>query len=85
MSFLLESTFWIALLAAGIRIATPLLFASLGETVGERAGLLNAGVEGMMILGAILGFYGVYVSGEPLVGFATGVAAGAVDRFDVRA
>ena len=77
MTFLLESTFWISLLAAGIRIATPLLFASLGETVGERAGLLNPGVEGMMILGAIFGFYGVYVSGDPLIGFATGIAAGA--------
>jgi general nucleoside transport system permease protein len=78
MSFFLESTFWIALLAAAIRIGTPLLLASLGETVGERAGLLNAGVEGMMILGAISGFYGVYVSGEPLIGFSSGIAAGAL-------
>ena len=78
MTFLLETTFWISLLAAGIRIATPLLFASLGETVGERAGLLNAGVEGMMILGSIFGFFGAYESGHPVVGLLTGTAAGVV-------
>lgn len=78
MTFLLETTFWVSLLAAGIRIATPLLFASLGETVGERAGLLNAGVEGMMILGSIFGFYGAYESGQPLIGLASGLAAGVV-------
>jgi len=78
MTFLLETTFWVSLLAAGIRIATPLLFASLGETVGERAGLLNAGVEGMMILGSIFGFYGAYESSQPLIGLASGLAAGMV-------
>jgi general nucleoside transport system permease protein len=78
MTFVLEATFWTSLLAAGVRIAAPLLFASLGETVGERAGLLNAGVEGMMVLGAIFGFYGVYISGEPLAGFAAGIVAGAL-------
>jgi general nucleoside transport system permease protein len=78
MTFLLETTFWASLLAAGIRIATPLLFASLGETVGERAGLLNAGVEGMMILGSIFGFYGAFESGQPLIGLASGLAAGVV-------
>jgi general nucleoside transport system permease protein len=78
MTFLLESTFWISLLAAGIRIGTPLLLASLGEIVGERAGLLNAGVEGMMILGAIFGFYGVYLAGNSLAGFAAAIAVGAL-------
>lgn len=78
MSFLLESTFWVSLLAASVRIATPLLLAALGETVAERAGLLNVGVEGMMVLGAFAGFLGGYSSGQPLVGFATGCAAGAL-------
>ena len=78
MSFLLEATFWISLLGASVRIAAPLLLAALGETVAERAGLLNVGVEGMVVLGAFFGLFGVYASGQPLVGFATGFAAGAL-------
>ena len=78
MSFLLNETFWIALLAASVRIATPLLIAGLGESVAERAGLLNVGIEGMMILGAFFGFFGAYASGDPLIGFITGFAVGAL-------
>lgn len=78
MNYLLEAGFWIPLLAAAVRIGTPLLLAGLGETVAERAGLLNVGIEGMMILGAFFGLFAVYASGTPLVGFATGLAVGAL-------
>jgi simple sugar transport system permease protein len=74
----IEVTFWVSLLAASIRIATPLLFASLGEAVAERAGLLNVGVEGMMALGSICGFLAAFASGSALLAFITAIAAGAL-------
>ena len=43
-------------LASGIRLATPFLFASLGESVGQRSGVLNLGVEGVMLIGAYAAF-----------------------------
>lgn len=74
----IELSFWIPLLAASIRIATPLVFASLGEAVAERAGLLNVSVEGMMALGAICGFLAAFWSGNPLIAFAVAMVAGTV-------
>ncbi|MFT4013054.1 MAG: ABC transporter permease [Paracoccus sp. (in: a-proteobacteria)] len=58
--------------------ATPILFAALGELVAERAGVLNLGVEGMMIGGALAGFAAAHASGSPAVGFAAAAVAGAV-------
>ena len=49
--------------------ATPILFAALGELVVERAGVLNLGVEGMMITGALAGFAAAYVTGSPFAGW----------------
>lgn len=60
-----------------ITAATPLLFAALGELIAERSGVLNLGVEGMMAVGAIIGFAGGHVSGMPIVGVLTGILAGA--------
>ncbi len=74
----IEITFWVSLLAASIRIATPLLFASLGEAIAERAGLLNVGVEGMMALGAICGFLAAFASESAWVAFIAAIAAGAL-------
>ena len=66
------------ILAAGIASGTILLFAALGEIFAERAGVLNLGVEGMMLMGAVVGF-GVTVStGEPWLGLVLAMAAGAL-------
>ena len=67
-----------ARLVAAILIAsTPILLAALGELVAERAGVLNLGVEGMMITGAVLGFAAAVGSGSPALGFVAGAAGGA--------
>ena len=57
--------------------ATPILFAALGELVVERAGVLNLGVEGMMVGGALAGFAAAHATGSPGVGFAVAAMAGA--------
>jgi simple sugar transport system permease protein len=56
MNELLRATIIISMLTATIRMATPLLLAALGELMAERAGVLNMGVEGMMLMGAFVGF-----------------------------
>jgi len=60
---LLSATFW----AAAVRIASPLIFATMGELICERAGVLNLGIEGIMIAGAFTGWFAVY-AGLPLWG-----------------
>jgi simple sugar transport system permease protein len=66
------------LLAALIVAATPILLAALGELVVERAGVLNLGVEGLMITGAICGFAVAVNSGSPFLGFVAAAGGGAV-------
>src|SRR5205823_14121119 len=66
-----------AVLLTVITASTPLLLAAAGELVVERAGVLNLGVEGMMIMGAACGFAGAYVTGSTFIGALCGIAAGA--------
>ncbi len=66
------------LLASLIVASTPILLAALGELVVERAGVLNLGVEGMMITGAICGFAMAVNTGSPFVGFVAAAAGGAI-------
>jgi general nucleoside transport system permease protein len=66
-----------AIILSVIAASTPLLLAAAGELVVERAGVLNLGVEGMMIMGAACGFAGAYLSGSTFVGALFGIAAGA--------
>ncbi len=60
-------------LAAG----TPLVYAALGELVTEKSGVLNLGVEGMMLVGAVVAFIVAARTGAPWLGVAAGIAAGA--------
>ena len=76
--YLLEASFYVALLAAAVRIAAPLTFAAIGETICEHAGVTNIGLEGTMLMGAWAGFMGVYYSGSALVGIATAMLGGMV-------
>lgn len=67
----------VALVASLLMAATPLVLAGLGELVVEKSGVLNLGVEGMMILGAITGFAAAVESASPAAGFAAGALGGA--------
>ena len=66
----------IKFLAAAIVSGTPLLFGTLGEILTEKAGHLNLGVEGMMAMGAIAGFYVGYKTSNVLLSLLTAFAAG---------
>jgi general nucleoside transport system permease protein len=66
-----------AIILSVIAASTPLLLAASGELVVERSGVLNLGVEGMMIIGAACGFAGAYMSGSTVVGALCGILAGA--------
>ena len=59
-----------------ITAATPLLFAALGELVTEKSGVLNLGVEGMMIMGAIMGFVVVHYTGSSVIAILASIGAG---------
>jgi simple sugar transport system permease protein len=65
-----------AIILAVLAASTPLLLAAAGELVAERAGVLNLGVEGMMIMGAACGFAGAYMTGSTWVGALCGIVAG---------
>lgn len=68
----------VGILASGIRLATPYLYAAIGETFGQRSGVLNLGVEGQMLLGAIAAFYVAFTTGNLWAGMLAAVIIGAV-------
>ncbi|MDR3373244.1 MAG: ABC transporter permease [Ancalomicrobiaceae bacterium] len=59
-----------------ITASTPLLLAGVGELVTERSGVLNLGVEGMMVMGAVAGFGAAFVTGSPAIGVIAAILAG---------
>ena len=65
-----------AIILAVMAASTPLLLAATGELVTERAGVLNLGVEGMMIVGAACGFGGAWLTGSTIIGALCGIGAG---------
>lgn len=67
-----------ATLASGIRLAVPFLLAALGEAVGQRAGVLNLGVEGVMLIGAFAAYYTALESGSAAFGLLMGLVTGMV-------
>ena len=65
-----------AVLLTIITASTPLLLAAIGELVTERSGVLNLGVEGMMVMGAVAGFAAAYTTGSPALGVLAAIGAG---------
>jgi general nucleoside transport system permease protein len=75
----LERVFvWSALIAAMLRFATPLVFAAMGGLLCERSGVINIGLEGMMLMGAFFGIFAADQFGSWILGALAGMAAGAV-------
>ena len=72
---------FIHILVAAIGAGTPFVFADLGELVTEKSGVLNLGVEGMMLVGAISGFIAMAKTGSLLVAVLCGMSAGALMAF----
>ncbi|WP_320008766.1 ABC transporter permease [Maridesulfovibrio sp.] len=72
---MLES-FIVPLLAATVQSGTPILYATLGEILTEKGGILNLGVEGMMSMAAFAGFFVTMITGNPWLGFIAGGIAG---------
>lgn len=74
---LLDQILQVGFLAAIIRIATPLAFATLGEMFSERAGVLNLGIEGIMLLSAMTGFTVAHLTGSLWLGVLSAIVTGA--------
>ena len=72
----MDQTLIVGLLAATFRIATPILLAGLGEVLAERAGVLNLGIEGTMLLGALVGFMVAYLANSLWLGLLAAKLAG---------
>ena len=78
MRELLNSAVLTALISSGIVAGIPLMFAGLGEQIAERSGVLNIGIEGMMLFGAYCGFVGALYGHSIWLGFLAGMAGGAL-------
>jgi simple sugar transport system permease protein len=74
LEILFTASFWVA----AIRIASPLIFATMGELICERAGVLNLGIEGIMTAGAFAGWFTVYAGGDLWTGVLVAALAGAM-------
>jgi simple sugar transport system permease protein len=74
----MDQIFFVGLIAAAFRLGTPILFAAIGEAVAQRSGVINVGIEGIMLVGAFVGVYGALVTGSPWLGFLLAMLAGVV-------
>ncbi len=72
----MEVAMIVSLLAAGVRSGTAILFATIGEIFAERSGVLNLGVEGMMLMGAMTGYGVSYATGNPWLGLLAAMLVG---------
>ena len=75
---LLQTTVLVSMLAATVRIATPLLLAAIGELVAERSGVYNMGLEGTMLMGALTAYLAAVASGNLWVGVGAALITGAL-------
>jgi simple sugar transport system permease protein len=76
ISELLQVSVIIGILHSGIRLAAPYLYAALGETVAQRSGVLDLGVDGIMLMGAFMAFYVVFETGNLWLGVAAAIFVG---------
>ncbi|MGD9093474.1 MAG: ABC transporter permease [Anaerolineales bacterium] len=76
LSDLFTTSVLIGILASGIRLATPYLYAAIGETFGQRSGMLNLGVDGIMLMGAFSGFYVVLLTNNLWLGLLAAIIVG---------
>jgi len=81
MQALLTEPFLVSLLFGAVTAGVPLLLAGLGEQISEKAGVLNIGIEGMMLFGAYTGFVAAYYTGSFELGFLAGGWAAWRSRF----
>ena len=78
MGEMLEAAFISGLIGAMMRMATPIVFATLGEILAERSGVLNLGIEGIMLMGALSGFLGAFWTGSLWLGVLAAILTGAL-------
>ena len=78
ISDLFSMTVLVGILASGIRLATPYLYAAIGETFSQRSGVLNLGVDGQMLLGAFTAFYVAIKTGNLWLGILSAIVVGAL-------
>ena len=75
----------VSILASAVRSGTPILYATLGEILTEKSGVMNLGLEGIMLMGALSGFSESYSTGSPWLGllaaFGTGACLGLIHAF----
>ncbi len=81
MQEILEVIFNINTFSAAIRISVPLVFAAIGGVFSERAGIINLGLEGMLLTGAFAGVLGSYLTGNPYIGILFAIMGGALIGF----
>ena len=77
MAEIIETAFIVGLIAGAIKFSVPLLLASLGEVISQRSGVINLGLEGVMLVGAFTGFLTAIVTGNIWIGFIAGMISGA--------
>ena len=76
LDIILTVSFLSAFFSAAVRLAVPLIYAGLGEIIAEKAGILNIGMEGVMLSGAFFSFAGAWLSGSLFVGLICGMLGG---------
>lgn len=75
---MIEQILTASVFASTLRLATPYIFAAVGETFSQKSGVLNLGLEGVMLMGAFAAFYAVYATGSLILGLLAALIVGAL-------